>query len=348
MQRAGGVSDRIEDARVKARHGKPKKTAAVPVVYNFRRLKGSGVLFVLLWSLLVFSYQQSAMGNLVDLLLTTGSHEKAEPWVSTFAAGMLSDCLTKMLYPLAGWLADAKLGRYRVMRYSLWIMWVGSVLIMLTSIARYVFMFVVEPGEKDAIIKYTLPLYAVIYVINTVGMAGFHVNVIPFSIDQMEGGASGESIAALVHWYYWTRNFNFGIIVQFAVQYIFSYCTDDIEYRRRLDLYVLLIQMIFLTAAVCLDFTFSSKFLKDPKIHNPVKKVKDISAFILKHDQLVGQRKAHTFSYEAPPTRSDFAKQSYGGPYEDDEVEEVTSFWRIVVILLLAGFGAFLIQTVSL
>lgn len=326
------------------------------MAYNIRRVKGSGVLFVLLWNLLIFSYQTSALGSLVDLVLARNRRgddtmdDSRDPWVRSAVAAVLSDCLPKMLYPLSGWLADAKLGRYKVMRYSLWMMWVGSVALILTSILRYTLAMVLPAETEEDITNYTLPLYAVIYLVNAIGTAGYHVNVIPFGIDQMEG-ASGEEISSFVHWYYWTRNFNFGMLVQFALRKFLAYCKERdprAEHRQRLDLYVMLIQMAFLTAAVCLDLIFSSKLHKDAKIHNTVKKVKDISAFILKHDQPVGHRKARTFTYEAPPARSDFAKQSYGGPYEDDEVEEVTSFWRIIVILLAGGFGVFLIQSVSL
>lgn len=345
----GGDNGVIDSASVRAKAKPAKKT---PPLYNFRRVKGAGVLFVLLWNLLIFSYQTSALGNLVDLVRGgigggTSSGDDGDPWNRSFVAALLQDCLPKLLYPFAGWLADAKLGRYKVMRYSLWMMWVGSVLLILTSILRYTLEMLVMPDKHDLVLKCTLPVYVVIYLVNVMGTAGYHVNVIPFGIDQMEG-ASGEEISSFIHWYYWTRNFNFGMIVQFALQTFYCKVTEA-EFHQRRDLFVSLIQMVFLTAAVCLDFIFSSKLHKDAKIHDTVKKVKDISTFILRHDQPVGHRKAHTFTYEAPPVRSDFAKQSYGGPYEDDAVEEVTSFWRIIVILLAWGFGGvFLIQTVSL
>ena len=105
--------------------------------------------------------------------------------------------------------------------------------------------------------------------------------------------------------------------------------------------------MTFLTAALCLDFLFSSKLFKDVKIHDPVKKVTKISAFISKHKHPVGQRQAHTYTYDTPPARSDFAKVTYGGPFEDDAVEEVVSFWRIVLFLLVLHFAAFVVQSVS-
>ncbi len=324
------------------------------VAYNLRRVKGAGVLFVLLLNLLVFSYNESALGNLVNLVVQKNSQDytddssgllATQPWMLTLITATLSDFIPKLLYPLAGWLADAKLGRYKVMRYSLWVMWIGSVLLILTSILNYV-LWMTEAVSEKSIVHYTLPISIIIYSINIIGLAGYHVNVIPFGIDQMEG-PSGEQIASFIHWYYWTRNFNFGVIAQFAFESGLS-CNDNKKYQRQYSMYLLLFQSAFLTAALSLEFLFSSKLHKDAKIHDSIKKVTAISAFVFKHGQPVGQRRAHTFTYDAPPVRSDFAKQSYGGPFEDDEVEDVMSFWRIALFLLAGQVGAFLIETVSL
>ena len=354
----------MEGARVRfvsERMAKPAKKKPA-LAYNFRRVKGAGVFFVLLWNLLVFSYQTSALVSLMDLFV---SHLKSiafeddqqsntflEPWLRSVLTALLFDSLPKMLYPFAGWLADGKLGRYKVMRYSLWMMWVGSFLLIIASIVKYVVaMQSPSDGDWEIIVRCLLPVYVVIYLISAVGTAGYHVNVIPFGIDQMEG-ASGEEISSYIYWYYWTRNFNFGTIVQATLQLmLLKYCIDGdprSSDRQMIDFSVMLFQMLFITAAICLDFTFSTKLHKDVKLHSTVKKVKNITAFILRHSQPVGHRRAHTFTYETPPARSDFAKNSYGGHFEEDEVEEVVSFWRIIVILLAGSFGVFVIQTVSL
>ena len=321
--------------------------------YNFRRLKGTSVLYVLLLNLLLFSYHQSALGNLANLVAGNEQNSSlvSQPWHLTVIIAVLSDVFPKLLYPFAGWLADAKLGRYKVMRYSMWMMWIGSVLLILTSILCYVLLSVDYVKDND-ITTYATPVFVVVYIVNALGIAGYHVNLIPFGIEQMEG-PSGEQIASFIHWYYWTRNFNFGVIVQLGIRMMApSYCdngqnTRD-ESQQRHDLIIFIIQMFFLSAAVSLDFLFSSKLFKDAKIHNPVKKVRKISSFIMKHSQPVGRRSPFTYTYDIQPSRSDFAKKSYGGPFEDDEVEDVTSFWRMALFLLSTGLGVFMIQTVSL
>ena len=329
----------------RSRPGKANKSKK-RTIYNIRLVKNFRSLFVLLLALLVFSYEQGILNNLGSLVgreLTT----KVPPWVKSLYLAIFTDCIPKLLYPFAGWLADAKLGRYKVIRYSLFIMWIGSLIQVLTSLVRYVFILV-PIIHNENIIKFTLPLLVLSYVINAVGIAGYHANLIPFGIDQMED-CSGEQISSFIHWYYWTRNFNFGTIIKCILHTLPSYCDDNgMESHQRFHLISFLVQMVFLTAAVSLDFLFSSKLKRDPKLQNPIKKVKAVSIFILKHDQPVGRRKAHTYTYDTPPSRSDFAKESYGGPFDDDEVEEVTAFWRIVTFLFTIGFGVFTVQTVSL
>ncbi len=336
--------DSITSTGVSARRRRNNTvTKSKSLRYRIRKIEDSGVFFVLLWNLLVFSYLQSTLNNLIKPFL--GSAGKHNPWISTIVSVLLTESLPQFLYPFAGWLADAKLGRYKVMRYSLWLIWAGSFFLILIAILKYVLVSLYD--IKGNIHYYLLPFLVVIYALNAVGFAGYHVNVIPFGIDQMED-QSGENICAFIHWYYWTRNFNFGIIVQFAIESLPYYCHKSLrqDHQDGLDLINHVIQMAFLTAALCLDFLFSSKLKKDLKIHDPVKKVKDVSVFIARHDQLVGRRMAHTFVYDTPPVRSDFAKKSYGGPYEEDVVEDVTAFWRIVAFLLVTGVGQFLIQTV--
>ena len=323
-------------------NGKRVRPKTTRIWYRFRRPKGSGIFFVLLLNLLVFSYQQDALLNLVNSadILTDSKYS----WLSGFLGAILAECLPKLLYPFAGWLADAKLGRYKLIRYGLWIMWVAAVLLLSLSILNYIFSPDISDPNTKALYG-TLPLAILIYVMGAVGTACFHVNIIPFGIDQMEGSSS-EEISSFIHWYYLTRNINFGIIVQFAVSAPSYYCNLNGN-TSKYDLSISLFQTMFLTGAVCLDLLFSVNLSKDPKIHNPVKKVKAVSKFILKHKQQVGYRQALTYTFEVPPARSDFAKESYGGYFSEDDVEDVMAFWRLVLFLVPIGFAGFMVVSVS-
>ena len=314
-------------------------------IKRFRRPKGSGSALILILNLLVFSYQQGAGYNLVSLIVRTDLWEnKADPWLSSVLSAVVIDGLPKLLYPIAGWLSDAKLGRYKLMRWGMWIMWIAAVLLLLTSIVKYSVTDISSTNDNLVTIV-TIPVVVGIFIISAIGTACFHVNVIPFGIDQLEDGSS-EEICSFIHWYYWTRNMNFGILVQFAFSSLHHYCSDT-HIRDAYDLIINLIQLAFLTGAICLDFLWCKRLNIDPKLHNPIKKVKDVSLYIAKHNKPINYRSAYTYTTDSPASRSDFAKTSYGGIFSEDDVEDVTAFWRIVAVLVAIGFCTFLTQSVS-
>ena len=54
------------------------------------------------------------------------------------------------------------------------------------------------------------------------------------------------------------------------------------------------------------------------------------------------QRSAFTYADDEEPTRIDFAKEKYGGPFKTEQVEDVKTFFRILAILLVLGPAFFL------
>lgn len=95
------------------------------------------------------------------------------------------------VYPLAGWLADVRFGRYNVMHTSLWLMWGGALASSVVSVVQSV----VPDGVSTTILVIT-------NIFMFCGFAGFHVNVIPFGTDQLLEAMSRE-VSAFIHWLIW-------------------------------------------------------------------------------------------------------------------------------------------------
>ena len=307
--------------------------------YSIRRPKGKGAFLVLLWNFLIFSYRYAALGSIVNIIV--GARGSLAPWMTSLLYVVLETSLPKFLYPVAGWLADAKFGRYKVMRVSIWIMWIGSVVLSVAQILEFALDH--DHTNDDTF----LPVYIIVYILNAIGIAGYHANVIPFGIDQMEDGSS-DNYSAFIHWYYWTRNFSLGLMLQtfFAAWK----CPSHGEADTKNQLYVLIAEVAFLSLALCTDFLFSHVLIKEPKTQNPLKMVVKVSSFILENKSPVGHRSALTFnSWQAAiPTRSSFAKKSYGGPFESEAVEDVKVFWYILVFLFSTGSFYLVENAVSL
>ena len=354
------VASRLRRERRAKEKNKPRRR------YPVRQLKSRGALLVLLWNLLVFSHQSTVFNNLL------GFFDLHEPWKNVICVIFLQFVLPSLLYPVAGWIADAKVGRYKVIRFSLFLMWLGSVLLLLIALLKYSVAYTPDMHKDNVNYRYgkvqivALLLAILVYILNSVGIAGFHTNIIPFGLDQMEDGST-EQHSAFIHWYYWTRKLSFGVLVWLIVHANPDYCHEEFSfgpktpnsikpdpYSRelffRLGFIPLIFDCAFLTAALCIDFIFSRKYLnKDPKTHYPIRRIWKISKFVRENSQLVGRRKAITFTYDAPPSRWDFAKRLYGGPFDEDDVEDVHTFWRVLGFIFSVGLcGVFIIYQVSL
>ena len=81
---------------------------------HVRKLKNKGALLVLVWNFLIMS--------LFYYIMVHTNHNK-QVYITV-----------GVTLPIAGWLADVYLGRYCVIRWSIWIMWIGTMLNTISSV----------------------------------------------------------------------------------------------------------------------------------------------------------------------------------------------------------------------
>ena len=77
-------------------------------------------------------------------------------------------------------------------------------------------------------------------------------------------------------------------------------------------------------------------FYVEPKQLNPYKMVIKVLNYAWKHKYPL-QRSAFTYCDDEIPSRIDFSKGRFGGPYTTEQVENVKTFFRIFLILLTLG-----------
>ena len=80
--------------------------------YQARRVRSKGAVLVLTWNLLASACPK------VDLTF--------QP-IGVFNFEIINGVVTAVLFLFAGFLADVYFGRYKVMKVSIWVMWLGSV-----------------------------------------------------------------------------------------------------------------------------------------------------------------------------------------------------------------------------
>ena len=239
-----------------------------------------------------------------------------------------------LLYPLSGFVADVCCGRYKTV--------LASLSILLCSIGCFSFCCILElirvdhrfniPGHVLTFGEYLMVFVAVVgFLLFIVGLSGFQANYIQLGLDQLHE-ASSISLSLFVHWAIWC-----GSIATPGLYVIFSVfaCTRNHE---MLITVLALPLFIFVLLSVTLAFSCWKRqwFYSEPGQHNPYKSVIRVLNFARKHKYPL-RRSAFTYHDNEMPTRIDYAKERYGGPFSTAQVEDVKTFLRILVMLLFLG-----------
>jgi peptide/histidine transporter 3/4 len=141
------------------------KTCCKPV-YHPRRFKSKGTLLILVWNFLYTS---------VFYLL---SHFLNKTFTSKALFGTLGITLL-----IAGWLADTRIGRYKVVRTSIWIMWIAAVIATMSVVAASFNQSYHDTNNN---------VLTVTLLIMVVGLGGFLVSIIQFGLDQLHDASTME------------------------------------------------------------------------------------------------------------------------------------------------------------
>ena len=271
---------------------------------------------------------------------------------STIMAVLFAQGTTHLLYPLLGWLADTQFTQHKLIRAS-------TCLFLLASVAIVLVMGVciVETYCNDVFFLYSVPWYNIalgvlgfVPVIITLGL--FEANAIQFGMDQMLE-ASSDQLRAFIHWYYWGINFGqaFLVLVSSVVLLVLSQCTlpafvvntDPTEiWAPYIAFYLVLVlgllQVVMAASAVYVLCRYHRHLTIEPAGRNPFNTIVKVLRYAWKHT-FPENRSALTYWEEDIPARIDLGKSKYGGPFTTEEVEDVKTFFRILILLCsLFGF----------
>ena len=138
--------------------------------------------------------------------------------------------------------------------------------------------------------------------------------------------ASSSEIKTFVTWYVWT------VLSSTSIVYT-AYLYISEEYQ----LLVSLLVCLKLTLAVSLGLLFNNVLIKEPVTQNPFKTVYGVIKYAIKHKS-PRQRSAFTYTGEDElPSRIDFGKSKYGGPFTTEQVEDVKTLFRVVLVAVVVS-----------
>ena len=286
---------------------------------RIRWIRSKGAILVLLWNCLVLNYY----GNLGSILKVAIGLPLSSGGI--YLILLLVQALSEvLLYPLAGWIADVYFGRYRVIKASLWLMWTGTILLGIGLCIEL--LLPSSHGWMGGTLKAVV--FPVALIAMEVGIAGFHANAIPFGIDQLSTG-SGDQLSGFVTWFVFASCIKWGFLT-------FPFSCPLMDNPLHNVLLQVLFQAVLLSAALMLDSFFRGWFIMEPHTSNPFKLVATVLRYAWKNKQ-PQFRSAFTYQGHTKPSRIEFAKETYGGPFTTEQVEDVKTFLRIVLILLPIG-----------
>jgi len=224
--------------------------------------------------------------------------------------------ITIVCVPVLGLLADVCIGRYRMVCYSLRAIWLGSIGLCAINLI---------PLRPKAVFAVEL----LFVVIGVFGLAGFMVSTVQLCMDQFHD-ASSHNIKSLLYFYYWT------------------YCTSKLMVFPMCvinsDAVLYLIPPTLLTLALCSESQLGYLVIKEPPgTVNPLKLIFKVLNYARKN-KYPRHRKAFTYCEDKPYSRIDLGKDKYGGPFSIEEVEDVKTFFRMTITIIIPAlfYGYFI------
>ena len=273
-----------------------------------------GLLLLLVWNMLMdFSFEFTM--NVSFEVHHTSFSSKLKRWLLHFN-------VVCVLLPVVGWVGDSQLGRYRAIIAGFFLLTVAF----FTFLSAFV-MLQFNRTQIPAII-----MLCVSQLMNLFGLGSICTNnVLPFMIDQMIG-ATADEIGAAIQWNFWT--FAIGLLTQYLV------CFPILQLQKNLAVLYITLNFLSLSIFLITDCLFHTSLNNSFRSSNPLKTIFQVLNYACK-TKFPERRSALTYVDEEEPSQLDYGKHKFGGPFTEEEVEDVKTVLRLLPVFL-SLFGAFI------
>ena len=287
-------------------------------------------LLILLWSFPVTLT--------CGLVFNPGNYVQFGPQMIIYGAFSIVFCF----FPLTGFLADNKHGRYKMVICS-------SYIILPAMVLGAVGLGLIIPSPtfiSDASQIVGISICSIAALIILVGFVGFTANIVPFGIDQLHD-SPGEDQSLFIHWYVWFSYISsfFTRLAWHLIVARMTHVPDEVIRHHKVGisllLSLLLLAVVLLIISLCVAHHRRRWFLVDSGRVNPYELVYKVTKFAFQHRTPV-RRSAFTYCEDELPSGLDLGKNKYGGPFTTEEVEDIKTFYGILKILFSFGTVFFL------
>ena len=171
--------------------------------------------------------------------------------------------------------------------------------------------------------------------LGTVGAIGFMSNILLFGVDQLQE-ASSQALSSYVHWWVWS------IYLGATVLGLFCFVSKE-------TVIVWLVSTAFLTFVITVHYLWPSAWLySEPKNATAYTLIYEVLTYARKHKHPVGHS---SLIWGEASSRICLGKSKYGGPFREEEVEDVRYFLQLLVlqcVLLIGNFDSSILLESSL
>ena len=302
-------------------------------------LPSKSAILIILWSMLVGTVYTFLMG-IVAVSVVYGKYKRVDidiGLIGSIPPALLAVIMT--LYPISGFIADVCCGRFKTVIVSVYLILFSlvafccSALIMIIEQVGIHFFFRKIVYEESALV-FAIIFFVIFSVLFIVGLAGYQANFIQLGLDQLLEAPS-EYLGLFTHWATWALNISSTLFITLTSLYT---CLS-IHHSFTLSKVSLSIPFVLLLALLVLVLVTHWKrrwFYSEPGQYNPYRTVFKVLNFARKHKHPL-RRSAFTYSDNYIPSRLDFAKERYGGPFTTEQVENVKTLLRLLLLLFSLG-----------
>ena len=225
-------------------------------------------------------------------------------------------CLLYLSFPLFGLLADVKTGRYNTIITGLHFLFLSWI---------FAGMAVIVKAFSNSTLFVLILLFG-INITQVIGYCSVRSNIVQFSIDQSVG-ASADELSAIIYWH------SASIPIAFVIVRI-----GQILMKRFAIVYYVL-SGVAVSTVIISNSLFKHWLDTTPHKINPVKLIAKVLNYSRKN-KYPRNRSALTYWEEDYPSRLDLGMEKYGGPFSEEEVQDVKTILRLIPLLIsLVGFS---------
>uniref|UniRef100_A0A1X7VEA0 Major facilitator superfamily (MFS) profile domain-containing protein n=1 Tax=Amphimedon queenslandica TaxID=400682 RepID=A0A1X7VEA0_AMPQE len=216
-----------------------------------------------------------------------------------------------ILFPFIGLLTDVYIGRYRAITTGIILCFISWIVLGIFFIMNNCYGFMgkmwIIPG----------------YIINNIGIVTFKANVIQYNIDQLIGGSANE-LSAIIYWN--IAAYPVAWVLSDSLLLYFNPVTTE-------QVAIIIASGVALSLILVSHSLFKHKLENISLIKNPIKLIVRVLCYARKH-KYPENRSALTYWEEEAPSRIDLGKDKYGGPFTEEEVEDVKTFFRMLPLYI--------------